>query len=35
MRLFAIGAMVGNLLFFVILVLSFVATIVNRTCHQA
>lgn len=35
MKLFAIGAMVGNLLFFVILVLSFVATIVNRTCHQA
>jgi hypothetical protein len=35
MRFFAIGAMAGNAVFFVILVLSEVATIVDRTCHQA
>jgi hypothetical protein len=35
MRLFAIGAMVGNVLFLVIIVLSVVAAVVNRTCHQA
>ena len=34
MRFFAIGAMVGNVLFFMILLLSGVATIVDRTCHQ-
>jgi hypothetical protein len=35
MRLFAIGAMVGNLIFLVIVLLSFVAAIVDRTCQQA
>jgi hypothetical protein len=35
MRVFAIGAMAGNLLFLVIILLSFVAALVNRTCHQA
>lgn len=35
MRFFAIGAMVGNVLFFMILLLSEVGTIVDRTCHQA
>jgi hypothetical protein len=35
MRLFAIGAMTANLLFLIIVVLSVVATVVNRTCHQA
>lgn len=34
MRFFAIGAMAGNAVFFVILVLSEVATIVDRACHQ-
>jgi hypothetical protein len=33
MRLVAIGAMAGNLLFLVIIVLSVVGTLVNRTCH--
>jgi hypothetical protein len=33
MRLLAIGAMVANLLFLVIIVLSVVGTVVNRTCH--
>jgi hypothetical protein len=33
-RFFAIGAMTGNLLFLVILVLSELATIVDRACHQ-
>jgi hypothetical protein len=32
MRFFAIGAMVGNVLFFVILLLSEIATIANRAC---
>jgi hypothetical protein len=35
MRFFAIGAMAGDAVFFVILVLSEVATIVTRACHQA
>ena len=35
MRFFAIGAMVGNVLFFMILLLTGVAAIVDRTCHQA
>jgi hypothetical protein len=35
MRVLAIGAMAGNLLFLVIILLSFVAALVNRTCHQA
>jgi hypothetical protein len=35
MRFFALGAMVGNVLFLMILVLSEVATIVDRACHQA
>jgi heme/copper-type cytochrome/quinol oxidase subunit 2 len=35
MRLFAIGAMIGNLLFLTIIVLSVVATVVDRTCVQA
>jgi hypothetical protein len=35
LHFFAIGAMVGNLVFLVIIVLSAVATIVDRACHQA
>ena len=35
MRFFAIGAMAGNLVFFVIILLSEIATLVNRACHQA
>jgi hypothetical protein len=35
MRFFAIGAIVGNVLFLVIIVLSVVATVVNRACVQA
>jgi hypothetical protein len=35
MRLFAIGAIVGNVLFLAIIVLSIIATLVNRTCMQA
>jgi len=35
LHFFAIGAMVGNLLFFVIILLSGIAAIVDRTCHQA
>ena len=34
-RFFAIGAMTGNVLFFVILLLSEVASIVDRACGQA
>jgi hypothetical protein len=35
LHFFAIGAMVGNLVFLVIIVLSATATIVDRACHQA
>jgi hypothetical protein len=35
LHFFAIGAMLGNLVFLVIIVLSGVATIVDRACHQA
>jgi hypothetical protein len=35
MRFFAVGAMVGNVVFFVIILLSEIATIVNRACQQA
>ncbi len=35
LHFFAIGAMVGNLVFLVIILLSGIATIVDRTCHQA
>ena len=35
LHFFAIGAMAGNLLFLVIIVLTAIATIVDRTCHQA
>ena len=31
----AIGAMLGNLVFLVIILLTFIATIVDRACHQA
>jgi hypothetical protein len=35
MKFFAIGAMAGNLLFAVIIVLSTLAAVVDRACHQA
>jgi hypothetical protein len=35
MKFFAIGAMAGNVLFAVIIVLSTLAAVVDRTCHQA
>jgi len=35
LHFFAIGAMLGNLVFLVIILLSGVATIVDRACHQA
>lgn len=35
LHFFAIGAMVGNLVFLVIILLSGIATIVDRACHQA
>ena len=35
MRFFAIGAMAGNLVFAMIIVLSTIATVVDRACHQA
>ena len=35
LHFFAIGAMLGNLVFLVIIVLTGVATIVDRACHQA
>jgi hypothetical protein len=35
LHFFAVGAMVGNLVFFVIILLTGVATIVDRACHQA
>jgi heme/copper-type cytochrome/quinol oxidase subunit 2 len=35
MKLFAIAAMTGNVIFLAIIVLSFVATVVDPTCHQA
>jgi hypothetical protein len=35
MRLLAIGAMAGNLVFLMIILLSGIATIADRLCHQA
>ena len=35
MKFFAVGAMAGNVLFAVIIVLSTVASVVVRACHQA
>ena len=35
LHFFAIGAMLGNLLFLVIILLTGTATIVDRACHQA
>ena len=35
LHFFAIGAMVGNILFLAIILLSGIATIVDRACHQA
>jgi hypothetical protein len=35
LHFFAIGAVVGNLVFLVIILLSGIATIVDRACHQA
>ena len=35
MRFFAAGAMAGNLVFFTIIVLTGVATVSDRLCHQA
>jgi hypothetical protein len=35
MKFFAIGAMTGNVLFAVIIVLSTLAAVVDRACHQA
>jgi hypothetical protein len=35
LHFFSIGAMVGNLVFLVIILLSWIATIVDRACHQA
>jgi hypothetical protein len=35
MKFFAIGAMAGNVIFLMIIVLSGIATVVDRLCHQA
>lgn len=35
MKFFAVGAMAGNVVFAMIIVLSTIATVVDRTCHQA
>ena len=35
MRFFAVGAMAGNLVFFMIILLTGIATIADRLCHQA
>ncbi len=35
MRFFAAGAMAGNLVFFMIILLTGVATVADRLCHQA
>ena len=35
MRFFAVGAMAGNVLFAMIIVLSTLAAVVDRACHQA
>ena len=35
MKFFAIGAMTGNVLFAMIIVLATLATVVDRACHQA
>jgi hypothetical protein len=35
MRFFAVGAMAGNLVFFMIILLTGIATVADRLCHQA